>query len=300
MSLAPLVQIRSRSWLLPGPTNIGLIEADDGVYLVDSGNDKEAGRGILKVLRERDWKLKAIINTHSNADHIGGNRYLQENTGCEIWATLGEAAFINTPEVEASFLWGGYPYAELRSKFFMAKPSRVTTIIEAGGEREGFRFIGLRGHFFDMVGVLSPDGVFYMGDGIFGERILGKYKIPYIYDVKAYREGLARIGETKAERYIPSHGEVLEDVEALVAFNLAIVADIESRLLGILASPTDFETVLAELCAGYEISMDYGQYVLIGNTLRSFLSYLQAEGKASFAIEGNRMRWKAGGGEGPS
>jgi glyoxylase-like metal-dependent hydrolase (beta-lactamase superfamily II) len=322
MAAPTLRQVKGRSWLIPGPTNLGVVlggEArdagardeggkaaasggndeggEDGVYLIDSGNDKEAGRVIGKLLREKGWKLTAIVNTHSNADHIGGNRYLQENTGCGIWATAGETGFITTPEIEGALLWGGRPYRELRSKFFEARPSKVTETIEAGGTRDGMTFVPLRGHFLDMVGVLSGDGVFYMGDGIFGERVLEKHKIPYIYDVQAYRESLARIGATEAAFYVPSHGEVLEEVGPLVAANLRRVDEIEGTLLDLLRVQASFEDLLAGLASAWSLSLDAGQYVLVGNTLRSFLSYFQDAGRAAFTIEGNRMTWSAAGGD---
>lgn len=293
MSFTAALQLTGGSWLIPGPTNIGIVDRDGGVYLVDSGNDKDAGRNILKGLKERDWTLKAIVNTHSNADHIGGNRYLQEMTKCEIWATVGEAAFINTPVLEGSFLWGGFPYKELRTKFFEAKPSEVTTIIHGGEARDGMSFIALPGHFFDMIGVLTDDKVFYLGDSLFGERTLEKYKIPYIYDVKAYRSSIERLKGIEAEYYVPSHGEVQTDIGPLADLNLGKVDEIEGRLTSILRKRMPFEDILGAMCDAYGISLDYGQYVLVGNTMRSFLAYLYNEGRASYEIEGNVMYWSA-------
>ena len=38
-------------------------------------------------MEREGWSLHAIINTHSNADHIGGNKYLMQQTGCRIYAS---------------------------------------------------------------------------------------------------------------------------------------------------------------------------------------------------------------------
>jgi len=288
-----LSQLRGRSWLLAGPTNLGIVEGERGVYLIDSGNDKDAGRGVLKILRERAWTLRAIVNTHSHADHIGGNRHLQENTNCEIWATRGEAAFVETPELEPALLWGGLPYAEIRSKFFEAKASHVTSIVVAGERREGLAFVGLRGHGLDMVGVLSPDGVFYLGDGLLGERTLEKHKIPYIYDVQAYREGLARIRDTEAELFVPSHGDPVGEIAPLVELNLARVDEIAVVMLSLLAAEVSFEELLSALAKAFGLVLDGGAYVLVGHTLRSFLVWLRNEGRADYRIVENRMLWRA-------
>ena len=73
-----LVQVSEKCYYINCPAKIGVYVADkDNVYLVDSGNDKDAGRKVRQILEKNGWHLVAILNTHSNADHIGGNKYLQ-------------------------------------------------------------------------------------------------------------------------------------------------------------------------------------------------------------------------------
>ena len=147
-----LYQVGEKSYYIDCPAKIGLYRInEEEVYLIDSGNDKDAGRKVRKILDEKGWKLKGILNTHSNADHIGGNRYLQQQTGCKVFSGGIEAAFTRYPVLEPSFLYGGYPGKDLRHKFLMAQESSVSDFsdMEFPGEIE---IIPLKGHFFDMVG----------------------------------------------------------------------------------------------------------------------------------------------------
>ena len=113
-----LHQVGEKSYYIDCPAKIGVYRANEtDVYLIDSGNDKDAGRKVRKILDEQGWQLKGILNTHSNADHIGGNRYLQQQTGCKIFSSGIEAAFTENPILEPSFLYGGYPCKDLRHKF---------------------------------------------------------------------------------------------------------------------------------------------------------------------------------------
>ena len=105
-----LVQVGQQTYYINAPVKIGLyLESEDQVWLIDSGNDKDAGRKIRQILDKQSWKLKAILNTHSNADHIGGNQYLQKQTGCKIYAPGIDCAFTRHPLLEPSFLYGGCP-----------------------------------------------------------------------------------------------------------------------------------------------------------------------------------------------
>jgi len=295
MGLSNLMQLGASSWVIPGPTNLGLVVAGGRALLIDSGNDKESGRKINKILKEQGWSLAAIFNTHSNADHIGGNDYLQRLTNCEVWASPVERCFIEHPELEGSLLWGGFPVKEMRSKFFQAKPSAVTATIGNGRQLDGFRlvFIDLPGHFFDMTGVLSEDRVLYLGDCMFGGEILAKYKIPFVFDVAQYKATIEKVRGIAADYYVVSHGKVLDDVAPLADINLRVVEDVEECLTEIVGATMSFDDILKNLCDRFGIVLDYGQYALVGSTVRSFLSYLYNEGKIGYSFTDNKMFWTA-------
>ena len=102
-----LVQAGPRSYYLNAPAKIGIYLAEGSrAWLIDSGGDKDAGRKARQVLEKNGWTLAGILNTHSNADHIGGNRYLQNQTGCRVYSSGIEAAFTRYPLLEPSFLYG--------------------------------------------------------------------------------------------------------------------------------------------------------------------------------------------------
>ena len=67
-----LIQLTEHDYYIDCPAKIGLVRIDeDNVVLIDSGNDKDAGKKVFRILEANGWNLKAIFNTHSHADHIG-------------------------------------------------------------------------------------------------------------------------------------------------------------------------------------------------------------------------------------
>ena len=177
-----LTQVSERSYYIQSPAKIGLVRLDvQDVCLIDSGNDKDAGRKVRQLLDANGWRLTAIYNTHSNADHIGGNRYLQGQTGCMIYAPGIDCAFTRHPVLEPSFLYGGYPCKELRHKFLMAQESDAQELMKECLP-EGFEIIPLPGHFFDMVGFRTPDDVVYLADCLSSRETLDKYQIGFFAD----------------------------------------------------------------------------------------------------------------------
>lgn len=287
-----LIQITERSYYIQAPAKVGLVRLNDAdVCLIDSGSDKDAGRKVRQLLDANGWRLKAIYNTHSNADHIGGNKYLQGQTGCRIYAPGIECAFTRHPVLEPAFLYGGYPCKDLRHKFLMAQESGAEPLTEEVLP-EGFGLILLPGYFFDMMGFRTPDDVVYLADCLSSKETLEKYQIGFIYDVAAYLETLEMVKTMQAKMFVPAHAEASGEIAALAQHNIDKVWEIAEKILGICGEPLCFESILQRLFFEYGLMMNFEQYVLVGSTVRSYLAWLKDTGRLTARFEKNLLLWE--------
>ena len=287
-----LIQVSERDYYIQSPAKIGLVRLNDSdVCLIDSGNDKDAGRKLRQILDANKWHLTAIYNTHSNADHIGGNQYLQRQTGCRVYAPGIDCAFTRRPILEPSFLYGGFPPRDLRHKFLMAQESDARELTQ-DVLPDGFALIPLPGHFFDMVGFRTPDDTVYLADCLSSRETLEKYRIGFIYDVAAYLKTLETVKSMQAKQFVPSHAPACSEIASLAQHNMDQVLEIAERIVGICAEPLCFEAVLQRLFLDYGLDMNFEQYVLVGSTVRSYLAWLRDTGRLQVLFENSMLLWQ--------
>lgn len=286
-----LIQVAENTYYIDCPAKIGLVRLNErDVCLIDSGSDKEAGRKVRQILDANGWKLKTIYNTHSNADHIGGNAYLQKQTGCAVYAPGIECDFTNHPVLEPSFLYGGFPFKELRHKFLMAKESRAMELNETVMP-EGFEIIPLPGHFFDMAGFRTSDDVVFLADCLSSRETIEKYQIGFIYDVAAYLDTLEKIKGLNAKLFVPAHAPAAKDIKELAQYNIDQVHKVACMILELCETPLCFEDLLSKVFDHFGLQMNFEQYVLVGSTVRSYLSWLKDQNKIDAFFDANKLYW---------
>jgi len=287
-----LIQVAEQSYYIQTPSKIGLVKlSDTDVCLIDSGNDKDSGRKVRQILDAHNWRLTAIYNTHSNADHIGGNRYLQGQTGCKIYAPGIECEFTRHPILEPSFLYGAFPPQDLRHKFLMAQESDAICLTKDVLPK-GFEIISLPGHFFDMTGFRTPDDVVFLADCLFSKQTLDKYQISFIYDVAAYLNTLEMVKSLTAKIFVPAHAEATENIAPLAQYNIDKVQEIADKIITFCEEPLCFEVLLQKIFTSYDLTMDFAQYVLVGSTVRSYLAWLKDTGRINVSFEQNMLLWR--------
>lgn len=286
-----LIKVGEKTYYIKNATNIGIYMTDNNnIYLIDTGNDKDAGKKILKIINEQGWNVKGIITTHSNADHIGGNKVIQDRTNCTILAHNIEKSFTENPILEPSFLYGGYPFKDIRNKFLYAKESTVTSI-ENNLPKE-LEYFPLKGHFFDMIGIKTSDNVYFLADSIFSEETITKYHLFFIYDIKGYLNTLDFLKTLNGNLYIPSHCEATNNISFLIELNRNKIQEITNKIYNACKKEMTFENILKYIFDEYNLVMNANQYVLVGSTIKSYLSYLFDENKLTYEFKDNKMLWK--------
>lgn len=293
LSLAPGVHV------LPGAVNSVVIEnGAGGALLVDTGLDESHARKLLRALEAARLTPTAILNTHSHADHHGGNAFLlARHPGLEVFAPPLEAAIINHPILEPLSLFGARPPRELQNKFLLAPatPARPLPALSGRVTLGGVEveLLDVPGHAAQMVAVRSRD-VLYAADALFGEEALAKHPLTFCADSAAQKASAARLAGLEGVRLtLPGHGEATPDLAGLVAANLAAY---ERTTTAVLAAVAEGEATVDALLArvgrslGVEMA-NAGAMVLNRAVVSAHLTELLETGRAVLRVRGGELRF---------
>jgi glyoxylase-like metal-dependent hydrolase (beta-lactamase superfamily II) len=303
-----LQQLADHIWYLPGANNLGLIATSDGgAIAIDTGIDKDTGRALRKALDGAGLQLRAIINTHHHADHVGGNAFLLRNLpGVEVYAPALEAALIENPLLEPTYLfYGARPIEALRNRWVMAPGSPVHHRLgeaEALQRGEGLRttiagveleLLALPGHSPAQIGVCYG-GVCFAADGYFGPTILAKHGVPYAHDIAAQLSSLDRLAAREESMFIPGHGEATahSDLATTIAANRRAIERSCEITLNALAEPGTIDAITNRVLQAIERTpAGIPQYAIFVGAVAAYLSYLEGQRLARAELGPQGVVW---------
>lgn len=163
--------------------------------IIDPGGDAKL---ILSILKERDYCLKYIINTHGHADHIAGNQIIADSTGAKILVHENDANMLGDSLLNLSSFLGH----EITSKYDITL--KEGDVIEM--EWLKLKVIHTSGHTLGGICLLADDFIF-TGDTLFASGI-GRTDFPggsYKTIIESITKKLLVLDKTLT--IYPGHGE---------------------------------------------------------------------------------------------
>lgn len=298
-SAVALIEVCEDVYYISDHQNYGVLRVGAReCVVVDTGLGKESAQLIMAALGAKDLKPIGIINTHSHADHYGGNCYIVDETGCKVYAPPVEAAIIENPILEPFYIYGANPPHDLMKRFLMGTQCRVDVVLDGPEVRIGEKTIGLvplDGHSPRQTGVLLNNALF-CGDSVFSELAWDRLTLVYAADIGRMIKSIERLRVARATAFVPSHAEPTGDISELADLNLTRIQLLADDVLEILEAPGQISTVLAGICEKYGLTMKtLQQYYLSLDTVKAYITYLYEQDLLTYEIAGNKLFWRSTG-----
>ena len=156
-----------------------------------------------------------------------------------------------------------------------------------------YELIPLPGHTYDMVGFRSFGDVVYLADCLSSRETTEKYRVNFLMNAGDYLATLEKVKAMEAACFVPAHAKATDDIAELAQYNIDTVLAIADDICGICREPVGFDQLLKALFDEYGLIMTAEQHALVGSTVRSYLTWLQEEGRIAAEFAENMQYYRS-------
>ena len=227
-----------------------------------------------------------------------------EKYNVPAYCTEIDKAFAEYSDLEASYMNGGKPAGKLRHIFkhpgkigFKAiedvLPERTAS---AGGDTEsplhGLEWKLLPGHTFGMIGVKTPDDVWFLGDAYLSESYMQKHSFGYLVDAGEYLATLEMLKTLEGKLFVPAHGVAEENIVEILEKNEAnqkmLIEAVKEACSG-----AGLDEIIGKMYKVTKMRTNEANHALLSSTVKCYLAYLQDKGEVVSGFEDDVMVWTA-------
>lgn len=262
---------------------------DTDIVLMDTGYARLDRSALTNLIEGNGFRLRGILCSHAHFDHTGNVRFLQQRYGCQAAAQIIEAGIsVNTEAYRANYV--ALTYGKSR-EYLLEECFPADVIIPADAEHLDFcgaRFgiLQLPGHSAGHIGVVTPDGVAYLGDCLIDEEQIAAAKLPTSMFIARDLESKESLRNLRRPAYIIAHKQVLTDIGPLIDRNIAFIHDKGRELLEDLEDGMSFDQWIYAFCQRENVrTRNEFKFSIVERNFANFVDWLTDEGKVEVRRE---------------
>lgn len=272
-------RLAGSTYVLPGLTNAGYI---DGLGIDTCENETLYA----------DLPVETLVITHGHADHFS-IAYQLRDRGARVYAARDDAALVENPDINirGMFSWAK-PSDRMTTKLFRGIGCKVDGYVEEFDDPRATP-IALPGHTLGHHGLLTPDGVLFIGDALYLREMWERHPLPYAIDPGMVVASLERIRLVSCEWVVPAHGRPVrrEEAEQHIDFHISQVHEISEVLLDGLRDGLTTEQAVAFVSTKRGIPQNQAAYWLAVTTVKGYLGELLSRGLIEFSVRDHFGWW---------
>ena len=286
-----LKHIVGRTWVAEGSTALLPVYflTDRDIVLIDTGYAKLDRTGLAHLIDDNGLCLRGVICSHAHFDHTGNVRYLQQRCGCPAAIQLIEAGIsVNTDSYRANYV--ALTYGKSR-QLFLEECFTADVIIgpeddhlDMAGAR--FGIMQLPGHSAGHIGIVTPDGVAYLGDCLISRSEIEGAKLPTSMFIARDLESKQSLYSLRCPAYIVAHKEVLTDITELIGENIRFIRDKAREMLSCLQDGMTFDQWIYEFCKKENVrTHNELKFSIVERNFSNFAAWLTDTGRVTVQRE---------------
>ena len=268
---------------------------DEEIIMLDTGWKKGERDGIEEVLESNNFKVKAILNSHSHIDHIGNNAYLK-NKYNSIIAMSAYEANICSSEVNLKVYYGCQTLKEVKKHYGHMVCKTDISIDENQDEVSlcgvNFRIIHTPGHSPAHICSITPDDVAYMGDALISYEVIEGAKIPYAYILSEDMKSKSNIRDLNCSKYVVAHKGMYDDITKLIDDNIDFYESRAMKIYEVIDGAMTNEDIMKAVIKRFNIHVNnIYKYYVIERMLKSYVDYLYEIQKLKLILENGFLKY---------
>lgn len=268
---------------------------DEEIIMLDTGWKKGEREGIEELLVNNNFKVTAIINSHTHTDHVGNNAYFKEKYNSIIAMPAYEALICSSP-ANLKLYYQSQSLKDVKEHYghMVCKTDIMIKDDQDNIKLCGinFKIIHTPGHSPAHICIITPDDAAYVGDALISYSVMAGAKMPYAYILSEDMKSKAKLYDLNCSKYVVAHKGIYKSITKLIDDNMDFYESRAEKIYEVIKGNMTMEDIMKAVIENFHIRInDVYRYYFIERMLKSYVEYLYEIEKLKLIMEDGFLKY---------